>query len=217
MVSGDFAGITASCTSAWETTTTPSRTCWILWMASQTRTSFQRSTWSAGIIRSPYTPERRAKNGDHHTVWTLGVSEDAIWPWNAAQMFQRLMNGILQGLPHVFVDIDDILIASNSPEEQVTPTGDFWQTAGQWSYWPREVQHSVMHYDSMHLHLALRSRIHTLISAECVRFKACGFRWVYNWMCANKSLFPGTRSSVFTPEEYLQDNELRVETIFKNK
>ena len=36
---------------------------------------------------------------------------------NAGQDFQRLMDAILGGIPHVFVYIDDVLIASNTEEE----------------------------------------------------------------------------------------------------
>jgi len=38
---------------------------------------------------------------------------------NAAQTFQRLMDGILRDIPFVFVYLDDILVASSSPEEHV--------------------------------------------------------------------------------------------------
>ena len=36
---------------------------------------------------------------------------------NSAQAFQRLMDGVLRGLPSVFVYLDDILIASPSPSQ----------------------------------------------------------------------------------------------------
>ena len=36
---------------------------------------------------------------------------------NAAQTFQRLMDGIFQGLPYVYVYLDDILIASTTSEK----------------------------------------------------------------------------------------------------
>jgi len=36
---------------------------------------------------------------------------------NAAQTFQRFMNGVLEGLEFCYVYIDDILVASFSPEE----------------------------------------------------------------------------------------------------
>ena len=38
---------------------------------------------------------------------------------NAAQTFQRLMDRITNGLPGVFVYLDDILVASTSPEEHI--------------------------------------------------------------------------------------------------
>ena len=36
---------------------------------------------------------------------------------NAAQAFQRLMDGVLQGLECCFVYLDDILVASATPEQ----------------------------------------------------------------------------------------------------
>jgi len=36
---------------------------------------------------------------------------------NSAQSFQRLMDGVLRDVPFVFVYLDDILIASKSPQE----------------------------------------------------------------------------------------------------
>ena len=38
---------------------------------------------------------------------------------NSAQAFQRLMDGILRGLPFVFVYLDDILFASSSPSRHL--------------------------------------------------------------------------------------------------
>lgn len=38
---------------------------------------------------------------------------------NAGQSFQRLMDSVLQGLPRVFVYIDDILLASETPEQHL--------------------------------------------------------------------------------------------------
>jgi hypothetical protein len=35
---------------------------------------------------------------------------------NAGQTFQRLMDSVLVGLPHCFVYIDDVLVASASPQ-----------------------------------------------------------------------------------------------------
>ena len=39
---------------------------------------------------------------------------------NSAQSFQRLMDTVLQDLPRVFVYIDDVLIASATPEQHLT-------------------------------------------------------------------------------------------------
>ena len=39
---------------------------------------------------------------------------------NAAQTFQRFMDQVLRGLPSVYVYIDDVLIASTSPEQHLT-------------------------------------------------------------------------------------------------
>ena len=36
---------------------------------------------------------------------------------NAAQSFQRLMDGILRDVPFAFVYLDDILVACHSPQE----------------------------------------------------------------------------------------------------
>ena len=38
---------------------------------------------------------------------------------NAGQDFQRMMDAILRDIPHIFVYLDDILVASNSEEEHV--------------------------------------------------------------------------------------------------
>jgi transposase InsO family protein len=53
-------------------------------------------------------------------ITPFGLWEFVCMPFglkNAAQAFQRLMDGILRGVPFVFVYLDDILIASNSPEQ----------------------------------------------------------------------------------------------------
>nr|WP_239110335.1 reverse transcriptase family protein [Streptococcus dysgalactiae] len=39
---------------------------------------------------------------------------------NAAQTFQRFMNEVTRGLTHVYVYLDDILVASSSPEDHMT-------------------------------------------------------------------------------------------------
>ena len=36
---------------------------------------------------------------------------------NAAQTFQRLMDGILHGIPFIFIYLDDILVASHTDQE----------------------------------------------------------------------------------------------------
>ena len=38
---------------------------------------------------------------------------------NAGQTFQRMMDNVLQGLPYAFMYLDDMLVASPSPEEHV--------------------------------------------------------------------------------------------------
>ena len=53
-------------------------------------------------------------------VTPFGLFEFVRMPFglkNAAQAFQRLMDGVLRGLEFVFVYLDDILIASSSAEE----------------------------------------------------------------------------------------------------
>jgi len=55
-------------------------------------------------------------------VTPFGLFEYLKMPFglrNAGQTFQRLMDEILQGVPHIFVYMDDILIASTSHEEHV--------------------------------------------------------------------------------------------------
>ena len=39
---------------------------------------------------------------------------------NSAQTFQRFMNTVFQGLPNIFVDIDNILVASKNLEDHYT-------------------------------------------------------------------------------------------------
>jgi Reverse transcriptase (RNA-dependent DNA polymerase) len=56
-------------------------------------------------------------------VTPFGLYEFLYMPFglkNSAQMFQRLMDKILRGLPYVFVYLDDILIASTSLQEYMS-------------------------------------------------------------------------------------------------
>ena len=53
-------------------------------------------------------------------ITPFGLFEFVKMPFglkNAAQAFQRLMDGVLRGVDFVFVYLDDILVASSSPEE----------------------------------------------------------------------------------------------------
>ena len=53
-------------------------------------------------------------------ITPFGLFEFVRMPFglkNAAQAFQRLMDGILRDIPFTFVYLDDILVASSSPEE----------------------------------------------------------------------------------------------------
>ena len=46
---------------------------------------------------------------------------------NAGQDFQRLMDDILGDIPHVFVYLDDILIASENPEQHKQDCSPSWK------------------------------------------------------------------------------------------
>jgi Reverse transcriptase (RNA-dependent DNA polymerase) len=48
---------------------------------------------------------------------------------NAGQMFQRLMDSVLAGLPYYFIYMDDVLMASMSPAACGAPEGGFQQVA----------------------------------------------------------------------------------------
>ncbi|GFN92412.1 Gag Pol polyprotein [Plakobranchus ocellatus] len=44
---------------------------------------------------------------------------------NATQSFQRLMDGVLRDVPFAFVFLDDILVASHSPQSTLNICNDF--------------------------------------------------------------------------------------------
>ena len=56
---------------------------------------------------------------------------------NAAQSFQRLMDGILRDVPYAFVYPDDILIASQYPQEHLqhltAPQAYYYTSFCKWS------------------------------------------------------------------------------------
>ena len=55
-------------------------------------------------------------------ITPFGLFEFVRMPFglkNSAQAFQRLMDGILRGIPHAFVYVDDVLIASTSSTEHI--------------------------------------------------------------------------------------------------
>ena len=69
-------------------------------------------------------------------ITPFGMFEYVYMPFglcNAAQTFQRMMDVIMQGLPHTFVYLDDCLVASRNMEDHILHLGqvmDRLQTAG---------------------------------------------------------------------------------------
>ena len=55
----------------------------------------------------------------HHPFGLYIYKRTPFGPKNAGQDFQRLMDGNFDGIPHIFVYLDDILVASTSPEEHL--------------------------------------------------------------------------------------------------
>ena len=68
----------------------------------------------AGSRPGPGGQAGHPQDGFHHSLWTVGVPEDALWAQECWPVIQRSMDEVLD---YIFVYLDDILVAIDTMEE----------------------------------------------------------------------------------------------------